>query len=51
MENLNKELEEFKVYLEQEKAQLAQISELLPFYALPFVPSPHVKFEAKLLFK
>jgi len=39
---LKHELLFFKNYLDEEKANFSQISELLPFYALPFVPNPHV---------
>ena len=39
---LKVELNAFKIYLDVEKNKFAQIPELLPFYALLFVPNPHV---------
>ena len=41
---LQEELEDFKAYLNTERSALAQIPELLPFYALPFVGTPHVTY-------
>jgi len=51
--DLNKlkfELNEFKQYLDSEKSKFAQIPELLPFYALLFVPAPHNHPSFKHLF-
>ena len=42
MTKLKSELQNFKEYLDAERATLAQIPELLPFYALPFVDTPNV---------
>eukprot|EP01022_Parablepharisma_sp_SALTPOND_P020247 TRINITY_DN3631_c0_g1_i2.p2 TRINITY_DN3631_c0_g1~~TRINITY_DN3631_c0_g1_i2.p2 ORF type:complete len:381 (-),score=39.11 TRINITY_DN3631_c0_g1_i2:2352-3494(-) len=47
---LKRELDEFKLYLDSEKSKFAQIPELLPFYALLFVPNPHVHPSFKHLF-
>lgn len=47
--DLNKlkfELNDFKTYLDAEKSKFSQIPELLPFYALLFVPNPHVNSTA-----
>ena len=42
LNKLKHELNAFKLYLDAEKTKFAQIPELLPFYALLFVPNPHV---------
>lgn len=44
---LKNELNIFKTYLDEERANFSQFSEFLPFYALPFVPNPHVKQNKK----
>ncbi|KFO94093.1 LisH domain-containing protein ARMC9, partial [Buceros rhinoceros silvestris] len=41
----------FKAYLETKGAALSQTTEFLPFYALPFVPSPMVHPSFKELFQ
>lgn len=47
---LKQELAEFKTYLDSEKGKFSQIPELLPFYALLFVPDPQTHSSYKHLF-
>jgi len=47
---LKQELSEFKTYLDSEKGKFSQIPELLPFYALLFVPDPQSHSSYKHLF-
>jgi hypothetical protein len=47
---LKQELSEFKAYLDSEKGKFSQIPELLPFYALLFVPDPQTHSSYKHLF-
>lgn len=35
-----KKIEHFKKYLDSNGAKLSQVSEFLPFYALPYIPNP-----------
>ncbi|XP_014801558.1 PREDICTED: lisH domain-containing protein ARMC9 isoform X2 [Calidris pugnax] len=48
---LEERISHFKAYLETKGAALSQTTELLPFYALPFVPNPMVHPSFKELFQ